>query len=67
MLAHGNFKSIGVIVICAVFWVTATTAVGLRVWARRIKKHTLEINDYAIFVALVILFCPRVFMRRLTY
>lgn len=53
MFPHGDYKGIGVLIVCVVFWVTAATAVSLRVWARRIKKHILELNDYAIFIALV--------------
>ncbi len=53
MFPHGDYKGIGVLIVCVVFWVTAATAVSLRIWARRIKKHVLELNDYAIIIALV--------------
>ncbi len=53
IFAHGECKGIGVLAVCVVFWIIAATSVGLRVWARRIKQHVLEINDYAIFLGLV--------------
>jgi len=41
------------IVVLAVFEVLAITAVGLRIWARALKRTPYCLNDYAIFVALV--------------
>ena len=51
--SHGDSRGTGILAVCITFWVVAATVVGLRIWARRIKKHALELNDYAIFIALV--------------
>ncbi|KAJ4288099.1 hypothetical protein N0V90_012116 [Kalmusia sp. IMI 367209] len=36
-----------------VFYILAIISIGLRIWAKRIKKNALRFNDYAIFVAAV--------------
>lgn len=41
------------LVVCAVFIVITITSVILRVAGRRIKKISLQTDDYLIFVALV--------------
>ena len=41
------------IVILIVFLSLATSAVGLRIWARRIQKVSLALNDYLILAGLV--------------
>ena len=41
------------IVIISVFSGLATVTVGLRLWARRIKNMSLELNDYFIILGLV--------------
>ena len=51
--SYDSSKGTGVLVVSVVFWAIAAAAVGLRVGAQRIKKHALEFNDDAIFVALV--------------
>lgn len=35
------------------FLLLALAAVALRLWARKLKRRTLEFNDYAILVAIV--------------
>lgn len=41
------------VTIISVFTVLASVAVGLRFWARRIQKMSLEWNDYFIILGLV--------------
>ena len=41
------------IVVMVVFATIAITAVGLRLWARRIQKMSLSSNDYLILAGLV--------------
>jgi branched-subunit amino acid transport protein len=40
------------------FLLLALVAVALRLWARKLKRRTLEFNDYAILVAIVRQFRP---------
>ena len=42
-----------IVVVCAVFVVAASLAVVLRLWARRIKRIRLSLNDYLAVAALV--------------
>lgn len=46
-------KGIDIVVICIVFNTLAATAVGLRVWARRLKEVSLSMNDFFILLAMV--------------
>lgn len=46
-------RAIKIIILCVIFLALATTAVGLRIWARRIKGSLLCLNDYTILAALV--------------
>lgn len=46
---HGTQR----IIVEAVFLALDYVAVGLRLWARRLKRKSLEFNDYAILTALV--------------
>ena len=46
-------RSIKLVVICAVFLPLAVVATGLRLWARRLKRVSLSLNDYLIVAALV--------------
>ena len=39
-------------VLCGILQLFAFIAVGLRLWARRLKRKRLELNDYAILAAL---------------
>ncbi len=54
--SEGDSKGIAVCIVSVVFWTLAVMAVCLRLWARRIQKTALSLNDYAVFVALVSLF-----------
>ena len=47
--SHGTQRIIVEVVFLALDYV----AVGLRLWARRLKHRSLEFNDYAILTALV--------------
>ena len=47
--SHGTQRLIVEVVFLALDFV----AVGLRLWARRLKHRSLEFNDYAILTALV--------------
>lgn len=49
-LAQGGVQ---LLVICWVFTPLAILAVGLRVWARRVKRQNLVLNDWVIAVALL--------------
>ena len=42
-----------IVIICVVFIIPAALAVGLRLWARRIKQVRLLANDYLVMAALV--------------
>ena len=53
MLRSDNRKGIDLIILTVVFLALATVAVGLRVWARRIRRRALGFDDYACFVAWV--------------
>ena len=44
---------VALLALCSIFELLAITAVGLRLWSRKIKKVGLFVNDYAILVALV--------------
>ena len=46
-------RAIRIIIIGITFLVLAAIAVGLRLWARRIRNTSLSFNDYAIMAALV--------------
>ena len=47
---HGTQR----IIVEVVFLALDFVAVGLRLWARRLKHRSLEFNDYAILTALVL-------------
>lgn len=47
---HGTQR----IIVEVVFLALDFIAVGLRLWARRLKRRSLEFNDYAILAALVL-------------
>lgn len=49
-LAKGGIQ---LLIICWVFTPLAIVAVGLRLWARRVKRQSLVLNDWAITAALV--------------
>lgn len=51
--ATGDSEGIKLLVIVVVFFALALFMVALRLWARRIKKQSLVLNDYACIVALV--------------
>jgi hypothetical protein len=53
MLRRNNTEGIELLVLIVLFLAFATIAVGLRIWARRIKRRSLGFNDYACFVAWV--------------
>ena len=46
-------KGIAFIVVDVVFTVLAGIAVGLRLWARKLKRCPLALNDYAVIFGLV--------------
>lgn len=46
-LSHGDALGITLIVIADVFMGLATLAVGIRLWSRKIQRHSLVLNDYA--------------------
>ena len=48
-----GFWVIGIVTIELVLACLATLTVMMRIWARRIKRATLKLNDYMIFIALV--------------
>jgi len=50
----GNSRGIGQIIVTTVFLLLATLAVVATVWARKIMRLALSINDYAAIFALVI-------------
>jgi len=45
---------VNLIIVDVIFFALAVVAVGLRLWARRIMKTRLCLNDYAIILALVL-------------
>ena len=47
---HGTQR----IIVEVIFLALDFVAVGLRLWARRLKHRSLEFNDYAILAALVL-------------
>ena len=49
----GNDKGIALIVVESILLSLDILCVGLRLWARRIRNRSLELNDYTIIVALV--------------
>ncbi|KAI0421160.1 hypothetical protein F5X98DRAFT_293212 [Xylaria grammica] len=49
-----NPEGVAYFIPAVVFQAIALVTVALRIWSRRAKKLRLEINDYAIFVALVL-------------
>lgn len=53
MLRSDNWEGINLIILTVVFLALATAAVGLRVWARKIRRRALGFDDYACFVAWV--------------
>ena len=48
---HG--LQVTVLVLDALFFALATAAIGIRLWSRRIQRHRLCLNDYAILLAWV--------------
>ena len=50
---HGNFRGIADTIVITIFWPMAMLSLGLRVWARRIKRVPFVFNDYALFLAAV--------------
>jgi hypothetical protein len=46
-------KGLAVIVIAVVFSALSFLLVGLRLWARRLKRRALMVNDFMIITALV--------------
>ena len=48
-----DFKGSLRLVVETIFMFLDFVVVGLRFWARRLKRKSLEFNDYAIAVALV--------------
>ncbi len=58
MLRSDNWEGINLIILTVVFLALATVAVGLRIWAKRIRRRALGSDDYACFVAWVCsMFC----------
>lgn len=51
---RGNPEGVKLLAVVVVFLTLAIIAVALRVWARRIKRAALQLNDYYIFLALVL-------------
>ena len=51
--AFAKAEGIKLLVVVVVFLALAIVAVGLRIWARRIKRSKLQWNDYSIILALV--------------
>ena len=41
------------VAVISIFSALASVAVGLRIWARRIQRMSLELNDYFIMIGLV--------------
>ena len=52
-ISHGDGMGIATIVIDTVFLGLATVAVGIRLWSRKIQRHSLVLNDYAAMLAWV--------------
>ena len=51
--SQNDSKGIAFLVVDIVFIVLAAVAVGLRLWARRLKRSPLALNDYSVIAALV--------------
>ena len=51
-LIHGQ-ASVTIVVVETVFSSLAIVAIGLRIWARRLMKRRLSLNDWAAVAALV--------------
>ena len=54
-LSPSNGQAMGTINIAinSVFLGLAAVAVGIRIWSRRIQRHVLALNDYAVILAWV--------------
>ena len=58
--SKNDSKGIAFLVVDIVFTVLAAIAVGLRIWARRLKRCPLTLNDYSVIAALVrIIYIPQ--------
>ena len=53
MASEKDIMSTRVIVIGVVFSLLAIAAVGGRIWARRLRKAALQLNDYLAMIALL--------------
>ena len=53
-IGNGDGMGIMTIVIGTVCLGFATVAVGIRLWSRKIQRHSLVLNDYAAVLAWVI-------------
>jgi len=53
LLKHDDSRGISQIIVTVVFSALAATAIILRLASRRMKKTSLQFNDYAILVSLV--------------
>ena len=51
--SRGDSESVKLLAVTVIFLALAVIAVGLRIWARTIKRVMLQMNDYYIFLALV--------------
>ena len=52
-ISHGDGIGITTIVIDDLLLGLATVAVGIRLWSRKIQRHSLVLNDYAAMFAWV--------------
>lgn len=53
MSLAGNPYGIAMVICGSGLLVFSVLAVGLRIWARRLKKRALVVNDWAVIAALV--------------
>ena len=51
--SHGGAMGITLIAVGSVFLGLATVAIGVRLWSRKIQRHSLLLNDYAAVIAWV--------------
>ena len=51
--AHGDHLGIALLVLSAIFVPLCICLVVLRLWARRIRRHTLSISDSFVILGLV--------------
>lgn len=51
MTGHLPERAVLLVAPVTTFYLLAIICVGLRIWAKKLKKNSLRFNDYAIFIA----------------